>query len=142
MVLHFIVEASTYHTARIIREGKVNNYSELGNCDAPDLIKAIAEWARYMSHPSCFHVDDEGCFHSEQFKEYCGLKSIEVKMAAGEAHWQNGIVEHHIGTFRELLNKLLLEDVLNVPKTNPLWTVSVRPRTAMERIMALHQVNG
>ena len=31
-------------------------------------------------------------------------------MAAGEAHWQNGIVERHIGTFRELLNKLLLED--------------------------------
>ena len=32
-------------------------------------------------------------------------------MAAGEAHWQNGIVERHIGTFRELLKKLLLEDV-------------------------------
>ena len=63
-----------------------------------------------------FHVDEEGCFHSEQFKEYCGLKSIEVKMAAGESHWQNGIVERHIGTFRELLNKLLLEDVLKVPK--------------------------
>ena len=32
-------------------------------------------------------------------------------MAVGEAHWQNGIVERHIGTFRELLKKLLLEDV-------------------------------
>ena len=32
-------------------------------------------------------------------------------MAAGEAHWQNGIVERHIGTFRELLSKLLLEDM-------------------------------
>ena len=31
-------------------------------------------------------------------------------MAAGEAHWQNGIVERRIGTFRELLNKLMLED--------------------------------
>ena len=39
------------------------------------------------------------------------MKSIEVKMAAGEAHWQNGIVERHIGTFRELFKKLLLEDV-------------------------------
>ena len=110
MVLHFIHEAPKYHIARIIREGNVNNYSDLGNCDAPDLIKAISEWARYMQHPSCFHVDEEGCFHSEQFKDYCGLKAIEVKMAAGEAHWQNGIVERHIGTFRELLNKLLLED--------------------------------
>ena len=69
MVLHFIDEASTYHTAKIIREGQVNNYSDLGNCDASDLIEAIAEWARYMSHPSCFHVDEEGCFHSEQCKE-------------------------------------------------------------------------
>ena len=111
MVLHFIDEASKYHTAKIIREGAVQNYSDLGNCDAPDLIKAIAEWARYFTHPSCFHVDEEGCFHSELFKEYCGLKSIEVKMAAGEAHWQNGIVERHIGTFREMLGKLLLEDV-------------------------------
>ena len=32
-------------------------------------------------------------------------------MAAGEAHWQNGIVERHIGTFREMLSKLFLEDV-------------------------------
>ena len=62
-----------------------------------------------MSHPSCFHVDEEGCVHSDGFKEYCGLKSIEIKMAAGEAHWQNGIVERHIGTFRELFSKLLLE---------------------------------
>ena len=31
-------------------------------------------------------------------------------MAAGEAHWQNGIVERHIGTFRELLSKLMEED--------------------------------
>ena len=111
MVLHFIDEASKYHTAKIIRECRVQNYSDLGNCDASDLIDAISEWARYMSHPNCFHVDEEGCFHSEQFKDYCGIKPIEVKMAAGEAHWQNGIVERHIGTFRELLKKLFLEDV-------------------------------
>ena len=30
MVLHFIDEASTYHTAKIIREGRANNYSDLG----------------------------------------------------------------------------------------------------------------
>ena len=60
MVLHFIDEASTYHIAKIIREGQVNNYYDLGNCDASDLIEAIAEWARYMSHPSCVHVDEEG----------------------------------------------------------------------------------
>ena len=111
MVLHVIDEASKYHTAKIVRKGKVHNYSDLCNCDASDLIDAIGEWTRYLGHPTCFHVDEEGCFHSDLFKEYCGIKAIEVKMAAGEAHWQNGIVERHIGTFRELLKKLLLEDV-------------------------------
>ncbi len=111
MILHLIDEASRYHTAKIIKEDdRCHNFSELGNCHAEELIDAIAEWARYMAHPSCFHVDEEGCFHSDRFKEYCGVKSIEVKMAAGEAHWQNGIVERHIGTFRTLFSKLLLDD--------------------------------
>ena len=68
MVLHFIDEASKYHTAKTIREGQVQNYSDLGNCDASDLITAIAEWARFFTHPACFHVDEEGCLHSEHFK--------------------------------------------------------------------------
>ena len=52
-------------------------------------------------------------FHSERFKEYCGFTSVEVKMAAGEAHWQTCIVERHIGTFRDIFNKLQLEGVLD-----------------------------
>ena len=60
MVLHFIDEASKYHTAKIIRQGRVNNYSDLGNCDANDLITAIVEWARYFTYPACFHGDEEG----------------------------------------------------------------------------------
>ena len=59
MVLHFIDEASKYHTAKIIRVGQVQNYSDLGNCDTPDLITAIYDWARCFAHPSCFHVDEE-----------------------------------------------------------------------------------
>ena len=118
------------------------NYLDLGKCDAPDLTTAIVEWARYMSHPSCVHVGEEGCFHTEQFKEHDGLKAIEVKMASGEARWQNGIVERHIGTFLELLNKVLLECVLRVLKTRPLWAAPVRPRTATEHITVLLLVNG
>ena len=30
-------------------------------------------------------------------------------MCAGEAHWQNGIVEIHIGTFKTMLEKLILD---------------------------------
>ena len=59
-------------------------------------------------------MDEEGVFQSEKFREFCGVKSIEVKMAAGEAHWQNGVVERHIGTFRSLLERILLDDALKV----------------------------
>ena len=68
MVLHFIDEASKHHAAKIIREGRCKKYSDLGNGNARDLIDAISEWARYMSRPVCFHVDEAGCFHSEQFE--------------------------------------------------------------------------
>ena len=108
----------------------------------PDLTRAISEWARYMQHPSCFRVDEEGCFHSEQFKDYCGLKAIEVKMAAGEAHWQNGIVERRIGTFRELLNKLLLEDSFEGADNQTIVDSVCEAETAMGLTMALHLVNG
>ena len=38
-------------------------------------------------------------------------------MAVGEAHWQYGIVERHIGTVRQLLNKLMLEDTFEGAET-------------------------
>ena len=44
-------------------------------------------------------------------RKYCGVKSIEIKISVGEAKWQNGIVERHIGTFRDMLNKMFVEDV-------------------------------
>ena len=48
MILHFVGEASEYHVAKIIRQARCPNYSDLGNCDARELIAAISEWARYM----------------------------------------------------------------------------------------------
>ena len=72
----------------------------------------LQEWFRYFQHPQKFHTDGEGVFDSEEFKEFCGSKHIESIMCAGQAHWQNGIVERHIGTFRELFKKLSLDDRL------------------------------
>ena len=63
-------------------------------------------------------------------------------MAVGEAHWQNGIVERHIGTFREMLNKLMLEDVFE-GATNQTFVDNVcEAKTAMAHIMAQPQANG
>ena len=66
-ILHFIDEASRFHIAKVLREGKCNDYNAIGNCEAEDLIGAIVEWARYMQHLVCFHVDEEGIFLSDRF---------------------------------------------------------------------------
>ena len=63
-------------------------------------------------------------------------------MAAGEAHWQNGIVERHIGTFREMLNKLMLEDVFEGADNQTFVDNVCETKTAMAQTTALHQANG
>ena len=55
--------------------------------------------------PALIRVDPEGAFKSHEFREWCAARGIEVQMAAGEAHWQIGIVETHI---RLLENQLSL----------------------------------
>ena len=62
-----------------------------------------------MGYPSRWHVDAEGCFQGDEFQQYCSNNSIEISMCAGQAHWQNGIVERNIGIFKTTLDKLLLD---------------------------------
>ena len=62
-----------------------------------------------MGYPARAHVDYEGCSKGHEFLKYCSDHSIQISMCAGEAHWQNGIVERHIGVFNTILDRLLLE---------------------------------
>ena len=63
-------------------------------------------------------------------------------MAAGEAHWQNVIVERRIGTFRELLSKLLLEDVFEDAGNQSIVDHVRAAKTAMALTTAPHRANG
>ena len=49
-------------------------------------------------------------FIQRDLKNIVVVKAIEIKMAAGEAHWQNGVVERHIGTFKSLFGELSMDD--------------------------------
>ena len=60
---------------------------------------------RFARAPAVIRVNSEGAFKSNEFREWCAARGIEVQMAAGEAHWQIGIVETHI---RLLKNQLSL----------------------------------
>ena len=63
-------------------------------------------------------------------------------MAVGEAHWQNGIVERHIGTFSEMLNKLMLEDVFEGAGNQTFVDNVCEAKNATVHTAAPRQVNG
>ena len=67
-------------------------------------------WFRFARAPAVIRVDSEGAFKSHEFREWCAARGIEVQMAAGEAHWQIGIVETHIRLLKNQLS--LTEDEL------------------------------
>ena len=106
-----IDEASRFHVAKIITRGHTNNFTDLGNCTSIQLLQAMNKWTRYLPVPQTIHVDDEGVFASDEFKQYCTDRSITIKSCAGEAHWQNGIIERHIGTLKGFIRRLFLDDL-------------------------------
>jgi hypothetical protein len=103
LILHFVCEASRFHYAHIVAK------SADGNCSSQQLCQLLSKWTAFMGYPSRLHVDSEGCFKGDEFLQYCSDHSIQISMCAGQAHWQNGIVERHIGVFKSTLDKLLLE---------------------------------
>ena len=90
--VNIIDEASRFHVALVLKEG-----NELGNLTTMDCIEAVRwKWFLFAPAPAVFRVDSEGAFQSREFREWCAARGIEVQMAAGEAHWQIGVVETHI----------------------------------------------
>ena len=105
-VVNIFDEASRFHVALVLKEGEP---SELGNLTAMDNIEAVrTNWFLFARAPAVIRVDSEGAFKSNEFREWCAVRGIEVQMAAGEAHWQIGIVEHHIRLLKNPLS--LMED--------------------------------
>ena len=88
IIVNIINEASRFHVALVLKQG-----DELGNLTAMDYIGAVwMNWFRFASAPAIIRVDSEGAFKSHEFRQWCAARGIEVQMAAGEAHWQIGIV--------------------------------------------------
>ena len=68
------------------------------------------DWLRFMLSPKRIHVDADGVFTSGRLAEFCARRNIRIVVCGGEAHWQLGVVERHIGTLKDALAKLFLED--------------------------------
>ena len=102
IIVNIIDEASRFHVALVLKDGEP---SELGNLTAMDYIEAVRmNWFRFARSPAVIRVDSEGTFKSHEFREWCAVRGIEGQMAAGEAYWQIGIVETHIGLLKSQLS--------------------------------------
>ena len=117
-IVNMIDEASRFHIALVLKEG-----DELGNLTATDYIEAVRmNWFRFARAPAAIRVDSEGAFKSHEFREWCAARGIEVQLAAGEVHWQIGIVETHIRLLKN--QQSLMEDELpdaSVDELNTVW---------------------
>ena len=111
LLANFIDEASRFHVGKVIKEAFVESDAALGNCDAESLLESLqSDWIRWMASPKRIHVDSEGVFAAGKLAEFCGRRNIRIVVCGGEAHWQLGIVERHIGTLKDTLEKMMLED--------------------------------
>ena len=62
-----------------------------------DYIEAVRmNGLRFAWAPAVIRVPSGGALKSNQFREWCAARGIEVRMAAREAHWQIGIVGHPV----------------------------------------------
>ena len=129
IIVNIIDEASSFHVALVLTESEP---SELGKLTTMDYIEAVRmNWIRFARAPAVIRMDSEGAFKSHEFREWCAARGIEVPMAAGEAHWQIGIVENHIRLLKNQLS--LMEDELPDASTDELVehcvAAKVRPLT-------------
>ena len=111
LLLHFVDEASKFHIVRVIKEGISDSEHALGNIDGPTLISELKNgWIRYFQTPKIIHCDSEGVFKSELLLKLAQDRGFRIVNTAGEAHWQLGIVERHIQTITDLIQKLVLDN--------------------------------
>ena len=97
-----------------MRYNEKDEASILGNINAQSLIDHFQHsWVRYFGYPKRIHVDADGVFNSNFFKQHVGSHHVIIYPCAGEAHWQNGLIERHIQTHKRTHQKLTYDDRFN-----------------------------
>ena len=110
LLAHIVDEASRFHVCVILKEGNFRSDKAIGNVNSKEFINFIQQnWIRFFQSPKRMHVDAENLFNSEEILNYMTRHDIAVRQCAGEAHWQNGLVERHIKTITNTIQKLYLD---------------------------------
>ena len=70
----------------------------------------VSGWIQWAGAPGFVLVDLDSAF-KDKFLNLMDQKSVVVRAAAGQAHWQNGVAERHGGAWKAIWSKLV-EDKL------------------------------
>ena len=105
VVINLIDEASRFHVGKVAKQAYTSTERDLGHVATDDILEELEKWCRYLHAPRRLHFDPEGGFISNKLKKWCAWRNIRPIPTAGDAHHQIGIVERHIGTLRQQLDK-------------------------------------
>ena len=99
--LNIVDVASTYQVV-----------ASLNNTTAEELGRALIEhWINWAGAPKHLLCDLDSAFKGH-FLQLMNERSVIVRCAAGQAHWQNGIAERHGGAWKEVWNKLVEDNAV------------------------------
>ena len=86
------------------------------NTDAETQIRAFQRaWLLWAGPPQTIYVDPASEFRSELWQDHMQSLDINIKMAAGDAHWQLGRVEAHGSIVKKMLDRMDLECPIKTP---------------------------
>lgn len=96
--LNIVDIASTYQVVVPVQSTK-----------SKELARAMLDgWISWAGAPKHLLVDLDSGFR-DQFLQLMDNRSIMVRCAAGQAHWQNGVCERHGSTWKSIWSKLVEE---------------------------------
>ena len=76
----------------------------------------VSGWIQWAGAPGFVLVDLDSAF-KDRFLTLMDQKSIVVRAAAGQAHWQNGVAERHGGSWKVIWDKLVEDKLVTLDET-------------------------
>ena len=101
--LNMVDLASTYQVVVPLKSTKSEDVSEAFS----------SGWIQWAGAPKFVLVDLDSAF-KDKFLALMDNKSVVVRAAAGQAHWQNGVAERHGGAWKMIWNKFVEDNLVFV----------------------------
>ena len=112
---------------RFVRAIKIHTIpkNQHKNATSAEVIHAIEQdWISIFGDMEELRHDPEGAFVSTELIEEMSQRGIHLRPVAGEAHWQNGVIERAIQTVFSTANRIMSEMNITLPRAVALAVAS------------------